>query len=308
MTISNLKTSLLDVAKRLRPVTRSAFIPLLRIAKEWGVSVELRLYSNEKHREAQSDLTTPSPKILLYRRGDTDGVLALSPDREHLLTPRERFSVAHELGHCLAFRDFHALPVLKDVDPKTYREQEACMDDFAANLLVPNWLAEHWLQSVPCDKPVSISSLNDWALKHCAVSKEVLADSLTRVEPSIGFLKVGSAVRVQTTKPLFIVFYSSHGAELKLPNLHSYIDDDVFIAKIQGTSGVRWIEDCQLGDIRCGKLNVAWHESNVSTSRRRREFKSTVRLSGKAFWLSMRAGHRQAPMNTVAQRQLSLFE
>src|ERR1044072_2967664 len=102
----------------------------------------------------------------------------IAPDKEHLLTARERFSVAHELGHFFAFKHFGALPVSKVVDPQEYREQEQCMDDFAQSLLVPDWLGQLWLASVTDQEPISLNSLKMWAASQCAVSGEVVAKAL----------------------------------------------------------------------------------------------------------------------------------
>jgi len=148
MNIELFHDSLLNFAGHLRPPTRSPFIPLVRLAQSHGVEVELRFYSAEKRREAQTELNPLQPRILLYRRSDGDGVMTLAPDNEHLLTHRERFSIAHELGHFFAFRKYGALPVTKKESPQEYRKQEACMDHFAQSLLVPDWLAQFWLMSV----------------------------------------------------------------------------------------------------------------------------------------------------------------
>lgn len=308
MNIDSLRNSLQDIAKQLRPLARSPFIPLIKLANEESIEVELRFYSADKAREAQCDLSASRPRILVYRRSAANGVMSMAPDKEHLLTTRERFSVAHELGHYFAFKNFNALPVRREVDPREYRKQERCMDAFAASLLVPDWLSKRWLESVSNEKPVSPSRLQTWAAKQCGVSSEVVAKALTRVEPSIGFLKAAEAIRLANDKRLFVVFYSSYGAELQLPNLHSYIEDDAFTNKINGTSGVHWIELCYLGDIKCENLNVAWQEAKVPTSRRRREFRSTVKLSGKGYWISIRSDRRYAASTIKEQVQLTLFD
>lgn len=308
MNIDSLRNPLQDIAKQLRPIARLPFIPLIKVANEEGIEVELRFYSSDKVREAQCDLRASRPRILVYRRSAANGVVDMTPDKEHLLTPRERFSVAHELGHYLAFKNFKALPVQKEVDRREYRKQEKCMNDFASSLLVPDWLSKRWLESVSNEKPVSLNRLKNWAANQCGVSGEVVAKALTRVESSIGFLKTAEAVRLANHKRLFVVFYSTYGGELQLPNLHSYIDDDAFINEIDGTSGVRWIERCNLGNVKCEKLNIAWQETKVPTYRRRREFELTVRLSGKGYWISIRSDRHSDASRKKEQVQLRLFD
>lgn len=308
MNIDSLRNSLQDVARQLRPATRSPFIPLVKLANELGIEVELRFYSNNKTREAQSEINSSQSRVLVYRKAAANGVMQMAPESEYLLTPRERFSIAHELGHCLAFKNFSALPVSKKTDPQEYRRQEKCMDDFAQALLVPDWLAKLWLTTVSKEEPVSLNWLKTRAAAQCGVSSEVVAGALTRFEPSIGFLRTAEAVRLANDKRLFVVFYSSYGSGMELPNLHSFIDDEAFITKIDGVSGICWIDVCRLGKAKCEELNVAWKESKVSTFRRRKEFKSTVRLTGRGYWISIRSGHRCPDSTNKGEIQLTLFD
>ena len=184
-----LTEALQSLAREARPITQSAFFPLVKFAEQWGIEVELRFYSNGKPRDAQSVLSPSQLRIIIYRRSDANGVVALTPQHEHLLRPRERFSVAHELGHCLAYRQFGTLP--ENNDSKEYWAHERCMNDFATSLLVPDWLRKFWLETVSADAPVSPSSLTTWGVNHCGVSAEVVANALSRSEPSVGFLKAG---------------------------------------------------------------------------------------------------------------------
>jgi hypothetical protein len=278
------------------------------LANELGMEVELRFYSNKKVREAQSEINSSRPRIVVYRKAAANGVMEMAPEMEHLLTPRERFSIAHEIGHCLAFKNFSAPPVLKEADPQEYRRQERCMDDFAGALLVPDWLTKLWLTKISNVEPVSLNWLKTRAAAQCGVSSEVVAGALTRFEPSIGFLKAAEAVRLANDRRLFVVFYSSYGAGLKLPNLHSFIDDEAFIKKIDGVSGIFWIDVCRLGKTKCERLNVSWEQSKVSPVRGRKEFKSTVRLSGKGYWISIRSDHRCADLTNKEKVQLTLFD
>ena len=307
MTPDHLSESLLAIAKQLRPVTRSPYISLVNLAKNLGVIVELRFHTGTETRVAQSDLNRSQPKIFLYRKSSTEGILRIASDKEYLLTPRERFSIAHELGHFLAFKNLNAPPVLKEADPAEYRRQERCMDHFAESLLVPEWLVKLWLMGVSDQEPISLEGLKKWSVAQCGVSGEVVASALARVEPKVGFLKAAEAVRRANGKNLFIVLYSVHGTDLQLPNLHSYIDDERFVDKIRGTSGCLSIDDCHLGNVKCENLNLAWHRSNIGTSRRRREFHSKVQLSGKGYWISIRLDRCCDYPGTQRQLQLNLF-
>ncbi|MBI3198920.1 MAG: ImmA/IrrE family metallo-endopeptidase, partial [Rhodospirillales bacterium] len=251
------------------------------------------------------------PKIQLIRRSDAEGVMPLSPHQEHLLSPRERFSVAHELGHCLAFTKFNVKPLQRDADRTEYREQEECMDDFASSLLVPAWLSDRWLSRISGPEPVAISQLLSWAAKECKLSGHVVALALTRAEPSIGFLKLAEAIRTADKKRFFIVFYSCYGNELHLPNQHAYIsydDDDKLAENIQTPHGARQIESWKFNDSSQKKLQIAWVETRTPTSNRRQEFKARVRLTGRAYWVSVRSDPGTNLATETDPVQLGLFE
>jgi hypothetical protein len=292
-----------SLAREARPVSQSAFFPLIKFAERWGIDVELQLYANGKSRDAQSVLSPSQLGIVIYRRSDTNGVVKLTPQHERFLRPRERFSLAHELGHCLAYRQFGILP--ENNDTKEYWQQERCMNDFATSLLVPDWLRKCWLETVSADAPVSPSSLTTWGVNHCGVSAEVIAHALSRSESSVGFLKTAEAVRNNDGKRIFVVFHSSYGSRLRLPNVHAFVDDHTFVDRITGTTGTGSIDAGFTSDPICETLNLCWQRTLVSTDRRRREFRSGVALSGTGYWISFRShGPRATPPKDEAQLRL----
>ena len=181
------------------------------------------------------------------------------------------------------------------------------MNDFAMTLLVPDWLRKFWLETVSSEEPVSPSSLTTWGMNHCRVSPEVIANALARSEPSVGFLKAAEAVRSNDGKRIFVVFHSSYGKELQLPNLHAFVDDETFVGSIAGTTGTRSIDDCFGGASKFKPLKVSWQKSRVSTDRQRQEFRSALTLSGTAYWISFRS-HRPWVTPPAQGAQLELFD
>ena len=301
-----LTEGLQSLARTARPISQSAFFPLIKFAGQWGIDIELRLYSNRKSRHAQSVLSPSQLRIIIYRQSDANGIVGLTPQDEHLLRPRERFSLAHEIGHCLAYRQFGTLP--ENNDTRDYWKQERCMNDFAVSLLVPDWLRKFWLESVSADAPVSPSNLTTWGVSHCGVSAEVIANALSRSEPSVGFLKTAEAVRNSDSKRIFVVFHSSYGSKLRLPNLHSLVDDDTFVESVAGTMGTGSIDArFSKDDPICETLKVSWQKARISADRRRQEFRSRVTLSDTGYWISFRS---HGPRTTVPEddAQLRLFD
>jgi hypothetical protein len=162
-----------------------------------------------------------------------------------------------------------------------------------------------WISSVDAAAPISLNSLRSWANTECAVSAEVVARALTRVDQNIGFLKAAEGRRAVTGKRLFVVDYSSYGASIKLPNLHSFIENNALVEEVHGNSGECLIEDGNFTDAQ--RLKVAWQEALTQTLRRRAEFRSTVRLSGKGYWISVRADRPPPKQAPVQETQLTLF-
>jgi hypothetical protein len=171
------------------------------------------------------------------------------------------------------------------------------MNEFARALLIPDWLARYWIRSIPSDEPVPPGCLVAWGVKKCVVSMEVVANSLARIDPNIGFLYVGSAVKLRDRNPLFLVLLSAYGANLNLPNRESYIDHEDFIEKVDSSAGRKVIEGWQLGRAICSKMIVAWERRHG----RAKKYKA-VQLSGESYWLSCR-GKTDLPLG-----QMNLFD
>ena len=279
--------SLKQTALSLRPPSSEQAISLIRIANDYSIHVNFVFgKSFDPSRYLASCELSNSPVISLYRRASADSIASLGPNDEGTLTARERFSVAHELGHCVAYLTHGFRPLTRHDDRHRYWEQERAMDDFAGTLLVPPWLAGRWLGETARPDATSVFRIRKWA-RSCAVSNEVVAKALCRAVPELGFLKVADAVRLKDSARLFVVLHSSAGRSLQLPNQHSHLDNADFVGLIAGRTGVDTIHRCDVGNRRLGHVQIAWFASRGSISSRRREFGSTVRLSGISYWICL---------------------
>src|SRR5882762_3712093 len=91
----NLQVQLERLASQLRPPD-CRFVPVLQIAERLQGRVCVR-FDSVRSDPAQIELAGPYPTIYLGRQAPQTGHRFLEASEEHLLTPRERFSVAHEL-------------------------------------------------------------------------------------------------------------------------------------------------------------------------------------------------------------------
>jgi hypothetical protein len=237
--------------------------------------VSLQLQDVSVSQTAQIDLRTQPAKIILYRFGKLKGEREIARDEEGLLSPRERFSIAHELGHWLIFNHFQIGP---QSDERLYWKQEEAVNFFAGHLLVPDWLAEGWLKESPEGMPVSPFALKYWA-EQCQVSEEVIAKALARRKSSIGFLRLLPTRRKRDGTPVLQVLSSATGGGVQLPNERSHIDNSKLRrlleeGKVGATS---WLSQIQLGRCPPQNLGVAWRRGNKYRSE-------------ETFWLSVIQG------------------
>jgi IrrE N-terminal-like domain len=134
----NLREDLRGIASDLRPPGQS-FVSVVKVAHELGVRVCVRLEKGCTRQTARIELAATTPTIYMTRHSLVDADRHLDLHEDHLLTPRERFSVAHELGHLIAFRQLQVPPARVKSE---YWIQEECMHGFAAALLMPELMVD----------------------------------------------------------------------------------------------------------------------------------------------------------------------
>ena len=226
---SNLQLQLEGLAARLRP-PHCRFVPVLQIAEELKAKVCIR-FDKARPCPTQIELAGPYPTIYLGRRAPHPGDQFLEASEERLLTPRERFSVAHELGHLVALRELDLQPARERTD---YWTQEGWMNGFAAALLVAEWLVDEWLDSIPSGQPVSPYQLRRIASEEMRLSEEVIAKRLCQRRPSIGFLKVACVRRRKDHRRLLRVLFAASGDALTLPRTHAHIENEPLLRRLDG--------------------------------------------------------------------------
>lgn len=279
-------------AEELRPNAGLSSAPLVRIANDLGIDVRLVLRPLGGPRKVHARCELKSrPQILVYRHSAAAAVVEVSPAEEHFLSTRERFSVAHELGHCIAYLSFGLKPVLMEENRAEYWRQERIMNEFASAILVPPWLSCRWRAQLPTLDATCVFRIREWA-KDCRASPEVVTTVFARHTKGIGFLKVSDAVKVRNRKRLLVVAHSAAGGEIGLPNAYSHIEDVGFVSSVTGRRGVATSSECRIGQLEFNELQLAWWATSDRSQSRRKEFKKAVRLSGVAYWICVYIGKR----------------
>ena len=283
--ISDISRCLQDRAEELRPSAGLSSAPLVRIANDLGIDVRLvlRPLDGPRNLHARCELKS-RPQIVVYRHSAASAVAEVSPAEEHFLSTRERFSVAHELGHCIAYLSFGLKPVLMEENRAEYWRQERIMNEFASAILVPPWLSCRWRAQLPTLDATCVFKIREWS-NDCRASPEVVTTAFVRHTKCIGFLKVSEAEKVRNRKRLLIVAHSAAGGEVGLPNAYSHIEDVSFVNSVTGRRGVAKSSECRIGQFEFNNMQLAWWATNYRLQSRRREFKKAVRLSGVAYWI-----------------------
>jgi hypothetical protein len=253
-----IEKELVQFAHSLRPPGRP-FISVVDVARQLGAVVRLRLHTSSGSPFAQIDLESTPPKILVYRSAGVSGEREIGTSEEGLLTPRERFSVAHELGHWVAFSRLHVGP---QSDRRLYWEHERAINAFAGCLLAPDWLVVHCLKEIPEGTAVSPFALRYWATQ-CRSSEEVIAKALARHRGSIGFLKLQPTTKGSDGTHVLLVLCSVSGKEVSLPKERSHIDNPELLRLLKA----KQVASASFAELRLGRcepqnLRLAWRHGS----------------------------------------------
>lgn len=282
MDLDTLRDSLIDVARELRPkgVTR---VPLLALASECGLRAILRFHQDRKDRDARMELEGHPPRLVLYRRHAATGDRALTGADEFSLAPRERFSIAHELGHWVAWTRFGVRPAQ---EPSEYWAHEEVVNAFAGALLVPDWLAMEWLESRQEPSGVHPSEVSRWA-RLAGVSREVVATALANAEPNVGFLRL-RAVTVPSGEGAWglQVAFRAAGAGLSLPNLHVRLRGSDLVGLLaHHERGGSEVAGASIGSLRHPTVFVRWERLHAAP--KPADASASHPLIGAAWWASI---------------------
>lgn len=276
---------LIERAIELRPSKGHPAAHPVQIAHDLGIDVSLVLRPIKTRAQYQANCELRErPRILVYRHSPNRGVASVTPADEHLLSRRERFSIAHELGHCIAYKSYGLKPVSAIEDRREYWRQERTMNEFANTLLVPPWLSSRWTSQLDTLDATCVFRIRDWA-NDCRASLEVVVTALARDTQGLGFLKVAEGVRVKAERRVLIVLHSSSSSDVELPNLFSHIDDVDFVDSITGSAGVTTSPQCQVGSLELSDVQLAWFATTGETPSRRREFREAIQLSRVIYWI-----------------------
>ena len=209
------------LAAELRAKEVGPYVSLLAVAEELGLQAVLR-FSEDRNLHAYVDIDKSGGTVVLLRSGPSGSIKRLRRSDECLLAPRERFSLAHEIGHYLAATRLGVDPA--PVASSEYWCHERAIDAFAGSLLVPDALARSWITAVPTEDPIHPLALRDFS-RSAKVSDEVVARALCRVRVDIGFLKLRRVLRRADKAPVLRVAFGSASGRMRVPNIHSHVKE-----------------------------------------------------------------------------------
>jgi len=216
-----LEKKLIDIAKKISSQSNkqnTLSVSLVPIANRLGADIFLQ-FVNKPFRDAQISLNKPY-KITLFRKS-LDGIetsCKITSRDEKTITMRERFSVAHELGHLIAYNNLQIEPTLPS-DKSEYWKQEKLAHSFARKLLLPEALITNWLNN---NDVITINDCYKFASK-LRVTLHVLSRSVCEHKKKFGFLKLVSGINEKSGKKILKVEDSICSGEFALPKHHAHI-------------------------------------------------------------------------------------
>jgi IrrE N-terminal-like domain len=282
--LGSLPVALERFASDIRPRGKG-FVSVLNIARQLGARVCILLETDSVHRHARIDLAAEPPTIYLIRRSPVCGEKYLNSHEDHLLTPRERFSVAHELGHLVAYQRFNVFPA---TEKSTYWAQEEWMHRFAGALLTPEAVLDECLFGLSVGEPVCPFTLYSAATDRVRLSQEVLATQLCLRRSDIGFMKLGVDRRAGDRERVLRVLFSVAGSRLQLPNNRSHIDEENLLRRLEADhTGTVALRQCALGKLEPQDFNISWRRMGSLNGSAPKDSSTELRTLTPLFWVSI---------------------
>lgn len=204
---------LLREANRLGEANDGAALSLLKIARNLGLEVRLVGALHQSERQAGLlDYTSP-PRVTIRRTARLAFTKQLTVLDESLLRPRDRFTLAHEIGHWVAYQKFGIGPAASTSE---YWQDEAAVNQFAGSLLVPDRQVDSWLSTLSDNQGIHIQQMTRWA-RETGISREVVSLRLCQRRRGIGFLALKVKPGRQQYFPDLLVSHSASDPALCLP-------------------------------------------------------------------------------------------
>lgn len=245
---------LIAFASKIRTHQDKEYISLLEFTDSLGFTVILQLSPNAST-AGRIDLLAQDPVITIYRKSKIVGKKSLKGNDEKLLTSRERFTIAHEIGHYYAYKYCGLLPE-QGGDKKEYWKQEKIVNSFAGELLMPNWLSIRWIKGLKKEDYLNVVLLN---YRRLGISLDVALSGVCRVDKYIGFMKVIKGAKKKDSATVLKVVWSYFGSATKMPGKGSHIDSIDVISAIEGSKlGSALLRNCNLGKNHNNDYNLFW--------------------------------------------------
>lgn len=260
MTDDQIREALSIWASELGREHVGACVPVLRVADSLGLKVVIRFHPKIGRRDARVQLESNPPVIELFRFASRHGTRHMDPEQEYLLRPRERFSVAHEVGHWLAFARLGVRPAREG---SAYWKQEELANEFANALLVQDELVEGWLRSIVGERRVGVHLLAAWS-REAKVSMEAASTAICRRQSGLGFLKLRPGRSAKGETVWVVKFSTSRGIDL--PRVHTHVAGPHLDRFFDLSQGERELGNLRLGSHEIRNVAIAWWQQRAPSA------------------------------------------
>lgn len=233
---------------------------IVTLAKVLGLQVFLSF--DEGHKDRSAVLRFGQlPSIMVFRSGGVRKSIQVGPEDEIKLKVHERFSIAHEIAHWLAFKRFGVEPI-EPVAARAseYWKHETAMHAFAGAVLVPRAVVAKRVLQCPGGMHLPAKSLYAMS-KELRVSRIVAARQIALQRTDFGYLELQFQRDPKAPRMLLVVKESVASSDLKLPGVSSKIRNDRLVEVLVGSYGSqRFMGGMSFDGKMVRSLHMSWEQ------------------------------------------------
>lgn len=239
---------------------------LISLAQRLGLRVFIRYIDRETSRRAALNLND-RPAITLFRSGRNGHMVEVGPTDEGRLRSNERFSIAHEIGHWLAWTQLGVAPIPAFAERSSeYWRHETAINSFASQLLIPDSVVLGWIAGVNERMLVPATMLERWA-RNAGVSRIVAAGRLAQLRRNFGYLELEFALDPRMPRLMLRVVESSCSADLSLPARMKHIRNDRLVEVLTSSlKGRQYLPSISFDGKRSLTLFSSWRHIGTSVN------------------------------------------
>jgi IrrE N-terminal-like domain len=231
---------------------------LIRFIERLGLRVCMTLGIEGAARKAQIKISDP-PVIHLFRGGNKRWTIDIGPDDERKLTHSERFSVAHEVGHWLAYNRLGVEPISAVTGRSSdYWKHEQAINAFAGSLLVSTAVLERPLTVWPKGVHFPAHAIERIS-REIRASRIVVAHRVAESRNDFAYLELEFSKNQKERRLILRANEVGKSDDLKMPGTKSVIRNDRLVETLKSSQrSQKFMAGISFDGKRIDSLHMSW--------------------------------------------------